>query len=103
MSEGMSREAEIGLSDALDSVSGRALIAHMAREGWFMDVVPGVDCLIAQGIAVDLIQQAMYVSPSNTMKLIEEQFIEGGAQNVRRRDSARSNTGSDSDTGSDSE
>ena len=93
MTPGMSKDASNGLSDALDSFSGRALIAHMAREGWFMDVVPGVDCLVAQGIAVDLMQECMYLSAGNTMKLIREQFVEGEVKHVSRSNS-RTDSGS---------
>jgi hypothetical protein len=83
MKTGMSNDAEYGAKDCLESHSGREFIAHVLKDLFFMDVVPDVHALVAQGVGQDLFTSLSVISKHNALKLMEEHFMEGGDQHER--------------------
>lgn len=101
MKTGMSDDADNGARDCLASVSGREFLAHVLGELFFMDVVPDVHALVAQGVGQDLFTSLSVISKHDAIKLLDEHFMEGGDKHERSSNrhgnDGRTSTGRDLD------
>lgn len=76
---GLSREIELGMTNALKNFEGRAFLGYLLGETYFMQELTDSSLMATNAISVRLFNTLAALNPSDAVKLFQENFVGGEA------------------------